>query len=191
MIADDERAGDIIRNMRSMLRKVETDAVPVDVNAVATAITRLLTHDAQLRGGSLEVELGKDLPTVTIDATQLTQVMLNLVVNAVDAMAAMRVRRAVSLRTMATDGGVTIEVRDHGPGIAPDVLPRLFEPFFTTKPEGLGVGLAISRSILEAAGGRIRAENAAEGGARFLVWLPASRIAAAESEDDMALRPPA
>ena len=189
VIADDERAGGIIRNMRSMLRKVETDAVPVDVNVVATAITRLLAHDAQLRGGSLEVELGDDLPTVTIDAMQLTQVVLNLVVNAVDAMAAPRVRRPVSLRTMATDGGVTIEVRDQGPGISPDALPRLFEPFFTTKPEGLGVGLAISRSILEAAGGRIRAENVAEGGARFLVWLPASRRA--EAEDAVALRPPA
>ena len=132
-----------------------------------------------------------DLPTVTIDATQLTQVVLNLVVNAVDAMAALRVRRAVSLRTRAADGGVTIEVRDHGPGIAPDVLPRLFEPFFTTKPEGLGVGLPISRSILEAAGGRIRAENAADGGARFVVWLPASRSTVAESEDDVALRAPA
>lgn len=189
LIADDERAGEIIRNMRSMLRKVETDAVPVDVNGVATAITRLLAHDAQLRGGSLEVELGAHLPTVTIDATQLTQVVLNLVVNAVDAMAAVRVRRPVSLRTLATDGGVTIEVRDHGPGINPDHLPRLFEPFFTTKPEGLGVGLAISRSILEAAGGRIRAENAVDGGARFLVWLPASR--AVEAEDAIALRPPA
>jgi C4-dicarboxylate-specific signal transduction histidine kinase len=189
LIVDDERAGEIIRNMRSMLRKVETDAAPVDVNAVATGIMRLLTHDAQLRGGSLDVELGECLPTVTIDATQLTQVLLNLVVNAVDAMAAVRVRRAVSLQTRAADGGVTIAVRDHGPGILPDEMPRLFEPFFTTKPEGLGVGLAISRSILEAAGGRIRAENAADGGARFLVWLPASR--SVDAEDGLALRPPA
>ena len=191
VITDDERAGNIIRNMRSMLRKVETDAVPINVNAVATTITRLVAHDANLRGGSLEVELGEDLPTVTVDATQLTQVVLNLVVNAVDAMAALRVRRAVSLRTRAADGGVTIEVRDHGPGIAADVLPRLFEPFFSTKREGLGVGLPISRSILEAAGGRIRAENAADGGARFVVWLPASRSNVAESEDDVALRAPA
>ena len=160
VIADDERAGGIIRNMRSMLRKVETDAVPVDVNVIVTALTRLVAPDAHLRGGSLELDLGEHLPMVTIDATQLTQVVLNLVVNAVDAMAALRVRGPVSLRTLATDGGVTIEVRDHGAGISPEVLPRLFEPFFTTKPQGLGVGLAISRSILEAAGGRIRAENA-------------------------------
>jgi C4-dicarboxylate-specific signal transduction histidine kinase len=187
VIADDERAGGIIRNMRSMLRKVETNATPVDVNAVAIAITRLLAHDAQLRGGSLEVELGADLPTVTIDATQLTQVLLNLIVNGVDAMAAERVRRPVSLRTAATQGAVTIEVRDYGPGIPSDTLPRLFEPFFTTKPHGLGVGLAISRSILEAAGGRIRAENDPGGGARFTVWLPTSHAAAGAQSDEDAL----
>jgi C4-dicarboxylate-specific signal transduction histidine kinase len=157
------------------------------VNAVAIAITRLLAHDAQLRGGSLEVELGADLPTVTIDATQLTQVLLNLIVNGVDAMAAERVRRPVCLRTMAIEGAVTIEVRDYGPGIPPDTLPRLFEPFFTTKPHGLGVGLAISRSILEAAGGRIRAENDPAGGARFVVWLPTSHAAAGAQTDEDAL----
>ena len=174
VIADDERAGGIIRNMRSMLRRHDIDATPIDVNAVATEITRLVAHDAQLRGGSLDVELGAALPPVTIDAIQLKQVLLNLVVNAVDAMAAIRVRRAVSLSTRASDGGVLIQVRDHGPGIPAHALPRLFDAFFTTKPDGLGVGLAISRSILEAAGGRIRAENMPDGGARFLVWLPGS-----------------
>ena len=174
MIADDERAGGIIRNIRTMVRKHEVAVQPLDVNAVATAITHLAAHDARLRGGSLETELDAPLPTVTMDSTQLTQVMLNLVVNGVDATAGSRVRQPVLLRTRAVDGGVEITVRDHGPGIAPELLPRLFEPFFTTKPDGLGVGLAISRSILEAAGGRIRAENAQGGGARFVVWLPAS-----------------
>ena len=175
VIEDDERAGGIIRNMRSMLRRHQVEAVAIDVNGVVTQITRLVSHDAQLRAGALEVHLGRDIPQVTIDATQLKQVLLNLLVNATDAMASLQLRQPVALSTSAADGGVLIEVRDHGPGLSPEALPRLFDPFFTTKDDGLGVGLAISRSIIEAAGGRIAAANAPGGGARFTVWLPASR----------------
>ena len=103
--------------------------------------------------------------------------VLNLVANAVDAMAGSTIRHPVQLRTAAVDGGTSIEVSDHGPGIPDDVLGRLFDPFFTTKADGLGVGLAISRSILEAAGGRITAANGETAGATFRVWLPASAAA--------------
>jgi two-component system NtrC family sensor kinase len=112
------------------------------------------------------------LPAVHIDPTQLKQVLLNLVVNATDAMAAVPARKPIALRTMARDGGVLIETRDHGPGIAPEAMRGLFDPFFTTKAEGLGVGLSITRSIVEAAGGRITAHNHPDGGAVLRVWLP-------------------
>ena len=174
VIADDERAGEIIRNMRTMLRRHQVEVEALDVNAVATEITRLLAHDVRLRSGTLAVSLGEHLPDVAMDATQLKQVLLNLVVNGVDAMASLHVRQPVELRTSAHDGGVLIEVRDQGPGIPSDILPRLFDPFFTTKPNGLGVGLAITRSIVDAAGGRIAAANAPGGGAVFSVWLPAA-----------------
>jgi C4-dicarboxylate-specific signal transduction histidine kinase len=174
VIADDERAGRIIRNMRAMLRRHEVEAVALDVNTVATEITRLVAHDARLRCGEITLDLAAGLPEVTMDATQLKQVLLNLVLNGVDAMASLHVRQPLELRTCAGDGGVQIEVRDHGPGIHGEVLTRLFDPFFTTKPDGLGVGLAITRSIVESAGGWVAAANASGGGAVFTVWLPAS-----------------
>jgi C4-dicarboxylate-specific signal transduction histidine kinase len=174
VIIDDERAGGIIRNMRAMLRHQRVDAEPVDVNAVATDVRRLVQHDPRLRSRALDLVLGDGVPPVTIDATQLTQVVLNLVTNAVDAMAGSSDRHPIRLRTEARAGGASIEVSDHGPGIPDDVLGRLFDPFFTTKADGLGVGLAISRSILEAAGGRISAANGEDAGAIFRVWLPAS-----------------
>lgn len=172
VIADDERAGGIIRNMRNMLRRHELESGVTDVNLVTTELRRLVTHDARLRGTALHVDLGDELPLVTIASTQLQQVLLNLVVNAVDAMAGAQARQAVELRTRALHDGVELEVRDHGPGIPEAALPRLFDPFFTTKPHGLGVGLSITRSIVEAAGGRIEAGNAHDGGAVFRVWLP-------------------
>ncbi|BCS33091.1 hypothetical protein TBR22_A23170 [Luteitalea sp. TBR-22] len=172
VIADTERASGIIRHLRAMLRKQHVDAQRVDVNAVVTEVVQLVEHDTRLRGSSLDVSVHDPLPAVRIDPTQLKQVLLNLVVNATDAMAARTSREAVQLRTFVRDGGVVIEVRDHGPGIAAGALQRLFDPFFTTKPNGLGVGLAITRSIVEAAGGLITAENVAAGGAVFRVWLP-------------------
>jgi signal transduction histidine kinase len=148
-------------------------AISVDVNAVVARVTNLVAHDARLRGTSLDVELGPGLPDVHMDPTQLKQILLNLVMNATDAMTAVPWRHPVALRTMARDGGVLIETRDHGPGIPPEAIGRLFDPFFTTKPDSLGVGLSITRSIVEAAGGRITAHNDPDGGAVFRVWLPA------------------
>jgi len=174
VIADNERAGSIIRHMRTMLKTQHVEAALVDVNAIVTRVTDLVAHDARLRGSSLDVALGDDLPAVRMDATQLKQVLLNLVVNATDAMASVTSRQPVELRTVARDDGVLIEVRDHGQGISAEALERLFDPFFTTKPDGLGVGLSITRSIVEAAGGRISAQNVPAGGAVFRVWLPAA-----------------
>jgi C4-dicarboxylate-specific signal transduction histidine kinase len=174
VIADNDRACEIIRNMRLLLKKQALQPVPVDVNATVSEVTRLVAHDARLRGGSIEVRPGSDLPPVVIDPTQLKQVLLNLMVNAVDAVTGQQARGAVEVSTAARDGGVVIEFRDAGPGIPALVHARLFEPFFTTKPRGLGVGLSIARSIVETAGGRITAANLPEGGAYFQVWLPAA-----------------
>jgi C4-dicarboxylate-specific signal transduction histidine kinase len=182
VMADDERAGGIIRNMRTTLRKRRVEATPVHVNVVAAEIRRLVAHDARMRRTTVELELGQGVPLVCIDETQLKQVLLNLVVNAVDAMSGATLRQPVHLRTSARDDGAVIEVRDFGPGIAPDVLPRLFDPFFTTKADGLGVGLAISRSIVEAVGGRISAGQADGPGAVFRIWLPALRPDASVKE---------
>lgn len=172
VIEDDQRAGDIIRNMRTMLRGHPVDATPVDVNAAVMDVARFLAHEAGQRGARLDLSLGEALPRATIDLTQLKQVVLNLVVNAFDAQAKGISDSPVEIRTGTRDGGLEIEVRDHGPGIAPEVMPRLFDPFFTTKADGLGVGLAITRSIVESARGRITASNVPAGGAAFRVWLP-------------------
>lgn len=192
VIADDERAGEIIRNMRSMLRRHDVTASVIDVNAVVSDVGRLVAHDARLRSGEVELSLGEAVPAVLMDATQLKQVLLNLVLNAVDAMASLHVRQPVEVRTRAQADGALIEVRDHGPGVPADVLPRLFDAFFTTKADGLGVGLAITRSIVEAAGGRIAATNAPEGGAVFSVWFPAAQESRGRGGDaEQALGAPA
>lgn len=172
LLDDNERASGIIRHMRAMLKKQRVQAQRVDVNAIVAEVVRLVEHDTRLRGSSLDVLLDDGLSPVRIDPTQMKQVLLNLVVNATDAMASRTSREAVEVRTLRRDGGVGIEVRDHGPGIAADVLQRLFDPLFTTKADGLGVGLAITRSIVEAAGGHISAQNVPAGGAVFRVWLP-------------------
>jgi signal transduction histidine kinase len=172
VIADNERAGGIIRHMRTMLRQQQVEPALVDVNVIVARVSDLVAHDARLRGSSLDISLGDGLPPVRVDSTQLKQVLLNLVVNATDAMAAVTSRQPVELRTVARDDGVLIEVRDHGQGISTEAVQRLFDPFFTTRPDGLGVGLSITRSIVEAAGGRISGQNVPAGGAVFRVWLP-------------------
>jgi two-component system, LuxR family, sensor kinase FixL len=171
---DDERAGEVIRRMRALLRKGELERQPVQMDFLVEDVFRLVAANASLRTTSMRAELTPDLPLVSGDRIQLEQVLLNLIMNALEAMARQPPdKRRLLVRTSRTsDGGVEVSVTDTGPGIETDSLPRLFEPFFTTKQSGIGMGLAIARKIVEAHRGRIWAENGAAGGAVFRVVLP-------------------
>lgn len=174
IVEDDKRAGEVIRRMRALLKKEEFRPEPVDLNDVVRVVKRLLAQDAARRGVVLTTELGADLPPVRGDAVQLQQVVLNLLVNAFEAVGSVAPdRRLVTVRTREqADGSVELSVEDAGPGISGPHLRQLFEPFFTTKQDGLGMGLSISRSILELHGGEIEAANRREGGACFRCTLP-------------------
>ena len=174
---DDERAGEVIRRMRALLRKGELERQPLEINFLVEDVFRLVAANASLRTTSLGAELTPDLPLVSGDRIQLQQVLLNLILNALEAMAKQPPeKRRLRVRTSrASDGGVEVSVTDSGPGIEPANLPRLFEPFFTTKQSGIGMGLPIARKIVEAHQGRIWAENHPAGGAIFRFTLPAAK----------------
>ena len=174
IVDDDKRAGEVIRRMRALLKKDEFRPEAVDLNEVVRSVERLLAQDAARRGVTLTMELAAALPPVRGDAVQLQQVVLNLLVNAFEAVARCPPeRRQVSVRTREQlSGAVELTVEDAGQGIPESHLAQLFEPFFTTKRDGLGMGLSISRSILELHGAQISAHNVAGGGARFFCVLP-------------------
>ena len=178
IVAEDVRASEVIRRMRELLKKGELRSDAVDLNEVARETTRLIASDALLRGTAIECDLSPALPKVRGDAVQFQQVLLNLLVNGLHAVTeGPASRRRVIVRTGSLDGGVEVSVRDTGKGIAESDLQQVFTPFFSTKGEGLGVGLSISRSIVETYGGRIWAENDPDGGAIFRVRLPPSSTA--------------
>jgi two-component system, LuxR family, sensor kinase FixL len=173
---DDERASEVIRRMRALLRKQELERLSLEINSVVEDVLRVVSGDAALRKIAIGAELAPGLPKILGDRVHLQQVLLNLILNGMDAMAEQpRERRRLSIRTRSsTDGLVELAVMDLGYGIEPEKLPRLFEAFYTTKPNGMGMGLSISRTIIEAHHGRIEAENNASGGATFRVTLPVS-----------------
>jgi two-component system, LuxR family, sensor kinase FixL len=172
--ADDLRASEIIRRMRALLRKGELDFQPVDVNEITHDVLRLVASDAILRQVRVIPQFEPDLPGVVGDRVQLQQVILNLVVNAMEAMASvpMERRRLVVRTSHPKPMLIQVAVQDQGPGFSPDVLRRMYDPFFSTKPDGLGMGLSISRSIIDAHGGRVRAFNNPAGGAIVSFTLP-------------------
>ncbi|MDI3286644.1 response regulator [Polyangium sp. 15x6] len=176
IVDDDRRAATIIQRMRAMLKKGAPRTDGQDLNELAREVARLVGNDVLLRGATLRLDLAPGLPSVRGDGIQLQQVVLNLVVNALDAVADRPPgRRLVVVRTRG-DGKdrVVLSVEDSGKGIAPADMERVFEAFYTTKAEGLGVGLAISRSIVEAHGGRLSVENNPGEGVTFRCQLPAS-----------------
>jgi C4-dicarboxylate-specific signal transduction histidine kinase len=177
IIADDKRAGEVIKRLRALLRKGEFQASVVDLNEVVREVIRLVGHDALLRKVSVVFEPLPGLPPVLGDRIQLYQVALNLIVNGLAAAAEQVQRDRWLLVRTAESGsdGVELTVEDSGKGISEGDLPRVFEPFFTTKQEGLGMGLSISRSIVQAHGGRLWAENSAGGGAIFRCVLPVAQ----------------
>jgi signal transduction histidine kinase len=171
IIADARRAADIIARVRAMATRRTQEHALLPINEVVRDSMAFLRHELQSHGVRLSLALSPDLPAVRADRTQIQQVIVNLAVNAAQAMAHAE-RRVLTVRTARRDGDVQLEIQDTGPGVSKANLDRLFESFFTTKDGGMGMGLPICRSIIEAHGGAISATNHAAGGACFSVTLP-------------------
>lgn len=170
------RAGEIIRRLRSLVRRQETHRVLASINASIRELVPLAATDGRLHDVRLHFELEERLPPVCVDPVQIQQVLLNLLHNAIEALvAAPPELRDIAVRSaLAGDGMVEVSVTDSGPGVDPSILERLFDPFCTTKSTGTGLGLAISRSIVDAHRGTLRYAPAAAGGACFTLRLPAA-----------------
>ncbi len=169
------RAGEIIRRLQRLARKADPKVEAVDANAIVHNALRLVRAEAEQLGIQLELDLAPDLPPVRADGIQIEQVLMNLLLNAIQAVDRSGApQRRILTRTGAADNGVSFSVEDSGPGVAPDDRQRIFEPYFTTRAEGLGMGLAISRSILDAHEGTLTLVDPPDGlgGACFRLWLP-------------------
>jgi signal transduction histidine kinase len=171
---DDERASGVIRHLRSLLKKGEFEAQLIDLNETVRDVFQFLSVQSLIRSVRLETDLAAAALYVWGDRIQLEQVVLNLAMNAMDAAEHQpKDRRRVIGRTEPGNGkSVIVSVVDFGQGIAAEGLARVFDPFFTTKEQGMGVGLSIARTIVEAHRGRIWAEHRPGGGAVFYVSLP-------------------
>lgn len=175
IVADADRAADIIRNIRAMAARRDPALRPLEFAGVVRESSAFLKHEFRTHNVTVLEEIGDDLPEIEGDRTQLQQVLVNLLLNAVQAMAGDSLRRILRIRARRAGRVLQCSLEDSGPGIPEDDLPNLFESFFTTKPDGLGMGLAICRSIVESHGGNLEADNASElGGARFTISLPSS-----------------
>jgi len=177
VVADGRRACDVMLNVRSAIKKGSAIRGRINLNDVVKAVTYMVQSDAAATFCKIQMSLARDLPAVEGDPIQIQQVLINLVRNAIDAMHdTPPSRRFVEITTNHDgDGTISVAVRDYGSGISEITRERLFEQFFTTKEEGLGMGLAIVRSIVEAHGGSIAAENADGRGARFHFRLPVKK----------------
>jgi C4-dicarboxylate-specific signal transduction histidine kinase len=169
------RAGEIVQRIRGMTTRQVPRPIELDLNEVVDEALLFVRHDIGARSIDLSVRLCGDLPKVCGDRVQLQQVVVNLLVNSIQAIQQKgSARGAIEISTDQSEGrAVTFSIRDDGPGIAQADMNHLFNSFFTTKEEGMGIGLAICQSIIAAHGGAIRASNWPDGGARFWFSLPA------------------
>jgi C4-dicarboxylate-specific signal transduction histidine kinase len=172
IVADDIRASAVIDHIRLLLRNEPTEMTAVDLNEICRVSVLLLRRDRRSRGVTINLTLEANLPLVMGNAVELQQVVLNLGLNALDAVADVEGDRAVTVGTAARSDWVELFVKDTGYGLRPSVQQHLFESFYSTKAHGLGMGLVIVRSILERHHGRVSADNAVEGGAVFQAVLP-------------------
>jgi two-component system sensor histidine kinase TtrS len=169
-----ERGGEVVRNMRSFVRKRQPSLRRLDPGLLISDTLVLFAPLAERRNVAVVFEPHSSLPAIDVDKLQLEEVLLNLLQNAADAIEGMPEGK-VSVRVSSANGVVEIGVADTGPGLGEDAMNRLFETFFTTKPQGLGLGLSLSRSIIESHGGRLWAENIQGGGALFRFTLPVAK----------------
>jgi len=178
---DDLRASEVIRHIRGLAKKREADFEPFEVNGLIEDVLRLVSPVARRRGVVVGAEL-TTVPAVHGDRIYVQQVLLNLLFNGMDAMSAVPAdRRFLSVGTECAGDKVEVSVRDRGHGIPHDKMDRVFESFFTTKKDGMGLGLSIARSLIQAHGGRIKAENNLDGGATFRFTIPISTLSAADA----------
>jgi PAS domain S-box-containing protein len=181
IVEQDNRAGEVIRRLRLLLKKGEVQQQPLDLNDVVQEVLKLIRSDLVNQNVIAHTELATDLPPVKGDRVQLQQVLLNLVMNACDAMNGNSpADRQLVVRTeLCADKNVRVSVADCGVGLAPDKLEQVFMPFYTTKPHGLGLGLSVCRTIITAHGGNLRAANGEARGAVFYFTIPSLEEAGA------------
>jgi len=175
IVDDTDRASDFVDRIGALIKKTPPRKEVVDLNAAVLEVTALTRSEAIKTGVTVGTQLADELPSIQCDRVQLQQVMLNLIVNAIQSMSGVEDgNREVHISTVSIEPeGVCVAVRDTGHGLRPESLPRLFEPFYTTKSDGMGMGLSICRSIIEAHGGRLWATRCEPRGALFQFTIPA------------------
>ena len=173
IVNDDQRAAEVIRRLRYLLKKTKPAMEPLDINALINDTVTLIMPDITARDKSIKLELDSKLSLIQGDRIQLQQVLLNLASNSLEAMEGYKDSHELTIRTSRQDNGmILVEVKDSGCGIPPENLKKLFIHFFTNKPDGLGMGLSISRSIIEAHDGHLDGKNNEEHGATFYFTIP-------------------
>jgi PAS domain S-box-containing protein len=177
IVGDDKRAAEVIRRLRKMVKKEEPVYEPFDINAVIETSLHLVDSESMFQNILVAKDLKSDIPALYGDPIQIQQVIINLLINAMDAVKDRpEDSRRVFLSTRSDrDKGVAVAVIDSGPGLTTDQIETVFNPFYTTKTEGMGLGLLVCRSIIEAHGGHIRVENCPDGGAMFSFILPVDK----------------
>ena len=178
IVNDGERASTVISRIRGLLMKGTPDRTELDINQIIQGVPLLLRNEVTRSHVSLSTELASDLPRVRGDRVQLQQVLINLIMNAIEATSSSPTgRREILIRSAKNPDGVLVQVQDSGPGIEPELADRILEPFFTTKAAGIGMGLSISRSIIESHGGRLGIGPSSTG-ALFEFTLPSDAVGA-------------
>ncbi len=173
IVAAGHRTAEVVRAIRAVFKRETVNYQPVEMNRLILEVLDLVKGDLLEHGVSVEMRLNESLPTIVGDPIQLQQVVLNLVINAIDAMSSLSGEaRAVRVRTDIEEGGIGISVEDTGPGVTPEILDQMFKPLFSTKTQGMGLGLAICRSIVEAHHGTISAAHHQPHGLIVKLYLP-------------------
>ena len=176
IINDDQRATEVIQRLRSLLKKGVPEIKPLNINVLINETVVLIATDATVRNSVIKTKLDESLPIVHGDRIQLQQVLLNLISNSFDALENSIYPREILIRTSRKDvNTVIVTVKDSGCGIPANNMPKLFTHFFTSKPDGLGMGLSISRSIVESHGGRLDVKNNIKRGATFYFTIPVDK----------------
>ena len=173
ILRDDRRASEVIHRLRNLVTKKPFELRNIDLNQTVSEVLELLSTTARQRGVNFTKALSSTALQIRGDTVQLQQVLVNLIINGMDAMSDTNGGpREINIRTASVRGFAEVSVSDTGPGISPDKIGNVFDPFFTTKQNGMGIGLSIARTIIEAHGGKIQAENRRDGGAMFRISLP-------------------